>query len=217
MNSFLHALACASLLLATAATGSATIIGFSSTAGGRTAVDVNLTPLDNGDQFLVGHFSSPGSISMSSGTVAGVLASGGWTQFNGAQTINFPLNGSIQGKLSGSATDTTPSANSFNGLNVYIVIFNTSSAATATQMGIFRAPSVTIGDPWVFPVNGSVSDSISLAMDDAAIAAIAGIGSVTASPQRFVLTTVIPEPSAFALLAPGLMGLLGFRRLHRRF
>ena len=190
----------------------ASTIVFSSTGSGRTAVNASLTALPDGDQFLIGMFSNPGGISLAAGSAANILAAGGWSQFDGARTTSSIFGN--PGKLTGQAQDNTAAANAFNLQNAYIVIFNTASSATATQMGIFRATAATT--PWIFPTNnGGVADSATLDMNDTTVAAVGGVGSTTASPQRFVLTALVPEPSAVALLAPGLIALLGYRRLRR--
>jgi hypothetical protein len=200
------------LVAAAVSTSSATIVNFSSTPAGRSAVDASLTTLADGDQFLVGTFANPGALSLSLGSVANIFAAGGWSQFDGAQTIVTAAGNG--GKVAGTATDNTASANAFNLKDAYIVIFNTASAATATQMGIFRASAGV--PPWVFPTNtGGIGDSLTLDMNDTTIAAIGGIGSVSSSPSRLILAALVPEPGIVSLLAPGLVGMLGFRRLRR--
>ncbi len=187
----------------------------SSSPGGRIATDASFTVLPDNSQFLVGTFANPGSLSLSLGSVANILAAGGWSQFGSAQSISTnTIGGNHPGKVQGGPIDTSSNATFFNGKAVYLVVFNTTSAATATQMGIFYT---SLGSPtsWVFPTNGTVGDSASLAMDDTSIGAVGGVGSTTSSPQRFVLGTIVPEPTAFALLAPGMIGLLGYRRLRR--
>jgi len=201
------------LVAAFASSATATTILFSSSIGGRFAADASLTPLPDGDVFLVGTFSNVGGLTLA-GTTAAVLASGGWTQFDGSQ-VTSTLGGN-SGKLTGQAQDNTASAMPFNQQPLYVVIFNNTNAANASQMGIFRAPTVSIGDAWVFPTNaGGGTDQISISMNETSMAAVGGIGSTTASPQRFVLTSLVPEPTAFVLIVSGMLGLLGYRRFRR--
>lgn len=200
------------LLAAAILPASASTVLFSSTGPGRTAVDAALNPLPDGDLFLIGTFSNVGALTLSAGSAANVLASGGWSQFDGTRTISTIFGN--PGKLTDQAQDNTVSANAFNLQNAYIVIFNSPSAATATEMGVFRA---TAGTPaWVFPTNaGGIGDSVTLDMNDTTIAAVNSVGSTTASPQRFVLTALVPEPSAIGLALSGVLGLVGYRRLRR--
>jgi hypothetical protein len=208
--------ACLPILFLVAAISSAhaTIVNISSAPNGRTAVDASLTALDDGDQFLIGKFSNPGALSLSQGSAASILAAGGWSQFDGGQTIShFQAN---PGKVQGTVTDNTAAATAFDQQNLYLVIFNTSSAATASQMGIFRAASSTgSSNPWVFPTNGGgLGDSITISSDEPSMAAIGGVGSTTEVPQRFILA-VLPEPSAAGLVVLGILSLLGYRRIRR--
>ncbi len=196
----------------------ASTIIFSSTGGGRAAVDASSTPLPDGRQVLVGRFSNPGGISLSAGSAANILASGGWSQFDGALTT-----GSIfgtPGKLIGQTQDNTASANAFNLQTVYVVVFNTTTTGTATQMGIFTDPTaVGIGvAAWTFPSNtGGVGDSTTLDMNHTGFVSVGSVGTVVGSGNgsQFKLTALVPEPSAVALLIPGVIGLLGYRRLRR--
>jgi hypothetical protein len=202
------------LVAAFTSSASATTILFSSSIGGRSAFDASLNPLPDGDLFLVGTFSNVGGITLAS-TAAAVLASGGWSQFDGTRTTSTL--GGNSGKLTGTAQDNTATAVPFNQSLLYVVIFNNASAANATQMGIFRAPTVAIGASWVFPTNdGGINDSATISMNETTVAAVGGVGSTTSSPQRFVLTALVPEPSAVGLIASGILGLLGYRRLRGR-
>ncbi len=192
---------------------SATIINFSSSPSGRSAVDASLTTLPDGRQYLVGTFATPGAISLSLGSVSNILTAGGWSQFDGAQTIGTAV--SSGGKLLGTATDNSATAVPFNNKDLYFVIFNTTSSGTATQMGIFQATAAAVAVK--FPPNaGGVGDSVTVSMNDTTIPAVGGVGSTSASPQRFILTTLVPEPSAVGLLASGILGLVGYRRLRSR-
>jgi hypothetical protein len=193
-------------------TASATIVNFSASPLGRSAVNASLATLPDGSQFLVGTFASPGSLSLSLGSIANILAAGGWSQFASPLTIGTAAGNG--GKLLGSATDASAAANAFTGKPIYFVIFNATSAATATQLGIFQATSST-GTGLSFPDNLQFPASATVDTNETTIPAVGGVGSTSASPQRFILASVVPEPTAFALLAPGVIGLLGYRRLRR--
>jgi hypothetical protein len=214
-------LAALSLLLG-ASCAQATIVGFSTAPStGRTAVNASLATLPDGTQFLLGTFSNPGNISLL-GSVAAIQAAGGWSEFvplaggSGAteREVISTIAGTFPGKFTGQAANNTAAANAFNNQPLYLMVFNTTSAGTATQIGIFRAPSAVT--PWVFPANGGgVGDNVTIDVDDTSVVAIGGVGSVSISPSRFILATMVPEPSAIALLAPALIGLLGYRRMRR--
>ena len=200
------------ILVLGASAAQATIVGLSSDPStGRVATDANLNTLPDGSQFLIGTFSNPGNISLLS-SVAAIQAAGGWSQYDGAGAVST-IAGVFPGKMLGQYTDNTAAANAFNNQPLYLMVFNTSSAATATQVGIFRALSAAT--PWTFPVNnGGIGDTVTINLDDTSAVAIGGVGSVSNSPARFALAH-LPEPSAVALLVPGVIGLLGYRRLRR--
>jgi hypothetical protein len=191
----------------------ATVIGFGSSPSGRIAMDEQLNTLPDGDLFLVGTFATPGNISLTLGSLSNIMSAGGWTQFGSSLPIGT-VAGTFHGKVIGSTSVTNASANAFNGLPIYIIILNTTSVGTATQAGIFTAPSAAT--PWTFPTYdpSGISDSKTLGADDASMTAVGTVpvGSATNSPSRFVLTTLVPEPSALLFLTAGLSGLLGTLR-----
>lgn len=195
---------------------SATTILFSSDATGRSVIDASSNLLPDGRQFLIGRFANPGAISLASGSATSILAAGGWSQFDGGGLTSTIFGNA--GKLTGQAQDNTASANAFNLQTIYLVVFNSTSAATATQMGIFTDPTAVGPAAWTFPTNlGGVGDSNTLDMNHTGFVATGGVGTVTGSGvgSRFRLTALVPEPSAVALLVPSVIGLLGFRRLRR--
>lgn len=194
----------------------ASTILFSSTSTGRSVVDAASTPLPDGRQFLVGTFSNPGGISLLAGSAANILASGGWTQFDGARTTSSIFGN--PGKLTGQSQDNTASADAFNLQTIYLVVFNSTGAGNATQMGIFRDPTAVGTAAWTFPTNlGGVGDSRTLDMDHTGFVSTGGVGTVVSSGNgsQFRLATLVPEPTSLALLVPGVIGLLGYRRLRR--
>jgi hypothetical protein len=194
----------------------ASTVALSSSATGRTVTDTSLNALPDGDLFMLGTFSTPGNISLSKGSVASILSAGGWSQFAPSQSLFTSTIFSSPGKLNSSDQDNTTAANAFSNLQIYIIVFNASSASTATQMGIFTNTGATTGDTWFFPTNGNgLSDSITIKMDDTHATAVGGVGSVSASPQRFTLSALVPEPSGFGLMAMGAFSLMGYRRLRR--
>jgi hypothetical protein len=204
------------LLAATAPLVPATVINITTDpAAGRIAVDAQLNPLDNGDLFLVGTFSNPGAISLSLGSMANMMAAGGWSQFGSNRAIQTI--GASGGRVTGPSSDTTPAAAAFNNQPLYLIIFNTSSP-NSPQAGIFRATAAAGSNAWTFPVYdpAGITDGRTITVDDPSVTAIGGVGLATNTPSRFVLATLVPEPSAFVLLAPGIVGLLGYRRLRGR-
>ncbi len=54
-------------------------------------------------------------------------------------------------------------------------------------------------------------------MDHTGFVSTGGVGTVVSSGNgsQFRLATLVPEPTSLALLVPGVIGLLGYRRLRR--
>lgn len=96
-----------------------------------------------------------------------------------------------------------------NNLNtqLYYWIFNSSSAASATEWGIVTSPA------WITP--GTAPDILVTDMSQAAESGVR-VGSLnTVSGQfRTAVTSAIPEPSSFAAVAG--LGILGFAAMRKR-
>ncbi len=201
----------------------ATTVGFSPAPTARTVTNASGITLSTSSLVLVGNFSIEtfsfnSSVSML--TNFGVIAAaGGWEQFtldtgtattNAGATSAYSIDGT--GKLGGSGTDNTvggTKADFFNGKSIYVWIFNGSTIAASTEMGIFKA--TTASPSWLFPTNGAgLGDSVVLSTTTggaSALVPVSGVGNVTSTQIRLV-----PEPSSVVLVVTGVMGLLAHRR-----
>ena len=171
-----------------------------------------------------------GNYSSISAAIAGISQVGSWRQFGLDSTgspnpgTSFTLAVQASGKLKNSVIDTTTSptdgAKFFDGKDVYLWVFNAATTGAATQMGIFRAPSVVNGTtPWVFPINGTVGDTANLDTDPAntpAINAIAGAGTISGTQLRLESIAAVPEPSTFAFGIVGAFAALSSRPRRRK-
>jgi hypothetical protein len=104
---------------------------------------------------------------------------------------------------------------------IYLVAFNSSSAGTATQVGVFKGPSSSpsFGDSWTFPPDDLSAKSI---VTDALNASHVIIGSYGVETYNNVdwwgenvnalALAAIPEPSTYALVGAAVLGLLAVRR-----
>jgi hypothetical protein len=197
----------------------ATTVTFSSVPTSRTVVDASSSTLAAGDLIWVGTFASESfsfnsSLSLSA-NISAIESAGGWSQFT---TSTASISSSPAGKLGGTVSDTSSAADSFNGKLIYAWVFNSNSVGTATQMGIFRAGTGAT-QPWVFPTNGSVPDTVTLSTTSSStptMVAVGGAGSVLSSGAGNMQLSAasVPEPSTIATLlgGAGLMGLVARRR-----
>jgi hypothetical protein len=98
---------------------------------------------------------------------------------------------------------------------IYLMVFNTSSAATATQVGIFK------GGDWVFPA--LETGTATLDTDTIGTTPVVGAYSTgtfassewTAGANALQMHQVIPEPSTITLVGLGLIGAVGLARRRR--
>ncbi len=116
----------------------------------------------------------------------------------------------------------------FQHQQIYLVAFNASTAAAATQMGVW---SVTFGSAnanqagWRFPSDSDIPNDTSVDMDDLTLApgtadgALAtganiwlGTGTTADGNGGMDLAQLVPEPSTYMLVGTGLIGLLAIRR-----
>ncbi len=208
----------------------ATTATFSGVPTARTVVDSSLVTVATSGLVWVGTFGNETfsfnpALSVAA-NVAAMTTAGVWHQFGLDTMTNLPNAGATStiaisptGKIRNSVTDNnlgTTKAEFFNNLPLYLWIFNASTPATSTEMGIFRAPTGAT-QPWTFaPNDGGVSDNrtYSTASDTTpTITAIGGAGSTNAN--QLILAAAVPEPSVIAL--SGLAGLfmLGIRTRSR--
>lgn len=197
------------LSLFAASSAIASNVSFSTTATGPRFISTAGTVIANGSLVRVGMMSNPADTStfveFGRTTLATVF---GQTGRLGGATVN----------ANGEADD-----DGFNGANVYVWVYNSTTESSTADQGLFRASAATT--PWVFPANGGATDSVTLglAQTDTAITPTTGgpffipaaIRPATAVNQwgNFVglqLAAGIPEPSSLGLVA--LAGLAALRR-----
>ena len=200
----------------------ATTVTFASNASTASVVNSNLSTVATGSFVLLGTFAntnfSLGSDPSITNDWTAIQSAGGWSQFDGTKTT---VTSTGAQRIGFNATDGSAAANPFNGKQAYLVIFNATTIAGATQMGIYNSV------PWVFPTNTNNnpigSDSIAFSTLTVPNGGVA-ISAVGATPvgsyngSQFVLSapTAVPEPTTFALGAMiGFAG-LGMRRRQRR-
>lgn len=224
MKTSFIAFAAAALALLPAA--HATTVVLSAVPTARQVTDSNGTVLTSGSVW-VGTFSSTSFTFSSTLTVQenvdAIAAAGGWERF-GTDTLASSVNAGVSdtlairaspaGRIGGTITDNTfgaTKADFFDGKPLYVWLFNGSSPATSTELGIFRATDATV--PWVFATNaGGVGDSVtySTTLSGApTITSFGGAGSTASGGLQLV--AAVPEPSTMALGALAAIG-LAFRR-----
>jgi hypothetical protein len=183
--------------------------------------DTNMLALANGTLVPTGALVQLGTFSISDATIL--------ADENSPATLqaDFTAYGSLlmgQGSEDGthpsgypgvfSATLGNASATFGGSLPIYMMVFNTSAAGTATQVGVIKSPA------WIFPAN-TASGAVTIDMDDATYPPIVG-GFTSSTPSEFAggnvsaielhALPVVPEPSTYLLVGTGLLGLLGLRR-----
>jgi hypothetical protein len=170
----------------------------------------NGTFLAQGDLVRLGYFSSTANLATDNSFAdlnavftpigEGLANSGTLTENNNSgQTMdinNVSGAGTFGGAFSGISSTYLPT-----GTQLYMWVFNSSTASAATQWGIFDAPS------WAFPADTGVTN---LSLSSSNIFTFRG----TANGPNFDLS-VIPEPSTVATFALGI-GLAGIASLLRR-
>ena len=177
---------------------------------GNLVLSASGTDLAVGDLVRLGYFSSTGELgtdntlsdlnSIFTPIGEGIVNAGTLTETgNSGQTVDIndiSGSGTFSGAFSGvSSTYLT------TGAQLYMWVFNSSTASTATQWGIFDAPS------WTFPADTGVAN-LSLSSSDIFIFRGSADGS------DFDLASVIPEPSSMASVGSAMI--LGIAFLRRR-
>jgi hypothetical protein len=194
----------------------------------------------SGTYLLDGNLVEVGRFSISDGTISAMVSGGEVSQANYSTLMAsfIPLDTVFSSAIGVGTTAGASSDNSgaiskaftggnatFAGLSMYVMVFNTSTTGTATQVGVFTGPT------WLFPGN-MVSGAVAY---DAGTAGTPLIGTITTGrpgtgndyntvigdgldPIRslnLVNITAIPEPSSIALVGIGMLGLVGFIRRRR--
>lgn len=214
------------LSLASASSSShAATVGFGADPAARNVLWADLsTQVAVGSLVQIGTFTSeafamtPGSIAAN---VTAIQIAGGWTQFTGTSSLGIS-NVFGNDKIGGSVNDNAETA--FNGgKNVYLWVFNATTIAGASQMGIFKATSAT--PTWIFPTQGGgVGDTVTLSTDPSPNTTFATIAAVGTTPVGFTSSTqlalaapptAVPEPSTFTFGALTALLAAGLRRRNR--
>jgi len=158
--------------------------------------------------------------------VSAITTTGTWRQFGldtATNLLNAGVSGSLTlsltGKIGGSITDNSSGATKadfFNNRLLYLWIFNASTTASATEMGIFRATAAS--PAWNFPPNaGGLGDGLTYGTTTGAAATITALGSAGSSTSGTLqLAAAIPEPSVGALLGLAFLGLAASKHKFRR-
>ena len=112
----------------------------------------------------------------------------------------------------------------FFGEAVYLVVFNAATAASATQVGVFKGPAVgTVADGWTFPASDLAFPKSYTADDLSALSVVIGgfedsgfdNAWAGANTGAIILANAIPEPSSLALAGVGLLGMISLIRRRR--
>jgi hypothetical protein len=191
----------------------ATSVSLSNAPLGRSATDAEGTALANGSLVLIGTFSNISALAAL--PPVDLASAAGWTPFGNALGVGTVFGN--PGKLVGTSTDTTIGADVFDGLAIYLWVFNGASVETSTQYGIYAATAGA--PPWIFPANNNgIGDLITVSVDDLSLTAVAGFGSVDGSHLQLTPFTAVPEPAAYGVAVVGMLGLAAAlrRRVPRR-
>jgi hypothetical protein len=177
------------------ANGTLVPVGGQVQLGTFSILDAQILALENNPLTLQADFTAFGSGVIGQGTVDGTHPLG----YAGAFTITM--------NNVGPAFAASP---------IYMMVFDTASAATATQVAVIKGIQTTAG-AWIFPAN-PVSGATVIDMDDAIYPPVVG-GFISSTPSEFAGGNVsaielhlVPEPSSVVLVVTGLLGLLGLRR-----
>jgi hypothetical protein len=210
----------ASSLLASAATAAEVTWGAYQSNGIGTAFGVPL-PDNSGFTLLIGHFNlTPGTIRANATNY--VFLRDNFVQFGQSTPGAGDPNGG------GSSDDgywLTNTVNSSNGLGIqnlqiYYWLFNSADPATATEYGIFTAPS---NPRWLFPSDTAIPSTTVTDLSDVPTDSTGilfgsfGTGVSRDGVSPLYNLAVVPEPSTYALLLVG-AGAVAFvrRRAARR-
>lgn len=218
------------LLSASVSIVRATTIGFSAAPASRQIVDSSNTVLSSSNSlvwagtFADESFSLNGNLSFAANVAA--IQAHGWRQFtfdsnnmiDGDATSSLAISGAPSpiGRIGGTATDNNAGASFFDNKSLYLWVFNGSTVASSTQMGIFRATSATI--PWVFAANANgVGDTVNYSTSSSqasVIAAIGGVGTGVSGAGTLKLSSLpaIPEPSTFGFGFAATLAAIGRRQ-----
>ena len=207
----------------------ATTVGFAPLGTARTVVDSLGVTVPTTGLVMVGNFVSEGftfnPLLTIAQNVAAITLAGTWERF-GVDTLTDATNPGVTlpgltingaGKIGLSLVDGNgglTQAAYFNNKSLYLWIFNASTVAAATEMGIFR--STDAANTWVFPVHGTVGDNQTYSTAPGGAPTMLAIGGTGSTPVGQMKLAAVPEPSVLSLGAMAGLGMLASRKRRQR-
>jgi hypothetical protein len=144
-----------------------------------------------------------------------------FVQFGLSAVVGQNLNGNPDGYFAASASGSGPASTDSLGINgkpIYMWAFNSATASTATEWGIFNS-TVTTPPPnaWIFPNFNDVPNTRSIDLYQVDNVVVGSLGPETYFGYPLYKLAPVPEPSAYGIVVGGLcLAGAGFNRLLRR-
>ena len=202
------------------------------------ATDSNFLASANGQLLQTGDLIEVGEFSISDSAIGAMNLNGVIAPFEYTTLLSdfIPLNGTSSGVVGQGTSDAMSGTNGYAGAfqfavtgsnpafaagSIYLMVFNAATSTAATQVGVFKCGT--------FPANMSTGASV-VDLDIGQVPPLIGTYTVNSSVDSafnddetegnqypaintFNLDIFIPEPSTYALIGTGVLGLLAtFRR-----